>query len=421
VIADLVGAATRYRLLESTRAYALERLAEAHERERFAERHLTFYKKLALSGLAAHDALRNRGFDAVGFQPEMENVRAALSWSLAGGDVRAGAETALAVSYNARVFSDEIIAWIDRFLAVLDTTDVRLRAELKAQLGDALAASGRTARAAAELDEAVALCRNAQLETPLLNALMHYVTLYLRRAQVDDGIRMLAEIESLAPATTSPRFRFQLLRNQAVAAGARGDFDEAVRLYRDIQAHAREFGNEYAMFAALLTQAEFEHARGETAQAITIIMETLPRFRTANRETLAIVLANVSGYQVAFDRLDEAAALGTEAVLVLESFAPDGFLMAIAIEHLALVLALSGDPATAARLAGYTDATLRRLGSEREFTETTTRNRLAGLLAELPADELALQTAHGETLSPDAAIAETLQAVRTFQGTRQTG
>jgi predicted ATPase/class 3 adenylate cyclase len=418
VIADLVGAATRYRLLESTRAYAVERLAEAHERERLSERHLTYYEKLAQRGLAAYNALQDRGFDTVELHLEMENVRAALGWSLAGGDVHTGASLASALAPYGRIFTAEWIGWTDRCLAVLDPAETRLRAELKIRLGELLGNAGRTVRSEQEFDEVVALCRTANMVPSLIAALMGQSFLYLRLDRVDDLMRTIAEVESLAPADPLPRFRFKLLRHKARAAGYRGDFDAAVGLYRDIQALAREFGNDGAMLHALHTQAEFEHARGETARAIALITESLPRFRLLGREIGTVVLANLAAYHVALDQLDRAAAVGTEAVVTLERLAPDGVLVTIAIEHLALVLAISGDLVTAARIAGYTDANIERLGAAREYTEKFTRTRLVRVLDDLPAGELASLTAEGEGLTTGAAIAETLEAIRAFQRSR---
>ncbi len=63
------------------------------------------------------------------------------------------------------------------------------------------------------------------------------------------------------------------------------------------------------------------------------------------------------------------------------------------------------DLVRAATLEGYADAALRAQGFEREFTETTTRDRLMALLADqlAPADLSRLLT-EGAALSPQAAI-----------------
>ncbi len=46
VVVEIAGAVTRYRLLETTRAYALEKLAESGELDRVARRHAEYYRDL---------------------------------------------------------------------------------------------------------------------------------------------------------------------------------------------------------------------------------------------------------------------------------------------------------------------------------------------------------------------------------------
>ena len=77
---------------------------------------------------------------------------------------------------------------------------------------------------------------------------------------------------------------------------------------------------------------------------------------------------------------------------------------------MALVVALRGDCVRAATLEGYVDAAFARYGFPREFTETTTHDRLMALLREsLAPDELARLIAEGAALTPEAAIALALE------------
>ena len=91
------GAVRRWHLLETTRAYALERLAESGQAEQAARLHAAYFLKLF-----------SRQQDAAGPQPddqllavfvrEIDNVRAALDWAFApGGDPALG--IALAAAY----------------------------------------------------------------------------------------------------------------------------------------------------------------------------------------------------------------------------------------------------------------------------------------------------------------------------------
>ena len=73
------GATTRYRMLETLRQYAAERLAAAGEEETLARRHAAYYRdfvqdaELALRGPGQREALRR-------LREDQPNIRAALSW-----------------------------------------------------------------------------------------------------------------------------------------------------------------------------------------------------------------------------------------------------------------------------------------------------------------------------------------------------
>jgi len=97
VAADVRGAKPRYRLLEITRAYALEKLAEAGEAEAVARRHADYY--LGLLEAAASAPVKSAECDRyAAFAAEIDNLRAALEWAFARGGDAALAVTLAAAS-----------------------------------------------------------------------------------------------------------------------------------------------------------------------------------------------------------------------------------------------------------------------------------------------------------------------------------
>ena len=90
VVADTKDAGPRYRLLETTRAYALEKLGEAGEADAIRRRHAQYFRDRFER--AYYDWLRMPDADwhAI-YLPELDNVRAALDWALgAGGEPAIG-------------------------------------------------------------------------------------------------------------------------------------------------------------------------------------------------------------------------------------------------------------------------------------------------------------------------------------------
>jgi predicted ATPase/DNA-binding winged helix-turn-helix (wHTH) protein len=80
----------RWRLLETIRAYALEKLAESGEAERAARRHAAFYRDLVASA-APGSALEPTTEGLAHCVRELDNVRAALDWAFSRlGDTAIG-------------------------------------------------------------------------------------------------------------------------------------------------------------------------------------------------------------------------------------------------------------------------------------------------------------------------------------------
>ncbi len=164
------GDSTRYRLLEAIRADGLARLAEQGELEELRRRHLDWCLSLAPDELdhgEDPDALGEVG-------AEIDDVVAALAWSLAGPDVSAGALLAMAAApvwVNAGRL-DEARTWLDRAVAATDTASPEHRAATR-WLGWALGRQGRFGEAREQLATAADLARRdgdrqAELDAELL-------------------------------------------------------------------------------------------------------------------------------------------------------------------------------------------------------------------------------------------------------------
>jgi predicted ATPase len=98
VVADVSGARPRFRLLDITRAYAIEKLGESGERERIARRHAEHYRK-TFERAEGESGMRPTGEWLADYAREVDNLRTALDWAFSpGGDGSIGvALTAAAV------------------------------------------------------------------------------------------------------------------------------------------------------------------------------------------------------------------------------------------------------------------------------------------------------------------------------------
>jgi predicted ATPase/DNA-binding winged helix-turn-helix (wHTH) protein len=141
LVATEIGATSvRYRLLDTTRAYALGKLIRSGEASAVALRHATYFREV----LERYDSVASRLCKPTGaavHREHVSNVRAALEWSFAAqGDLDLG--TALAAA-SAPLFLEmsllsECRVWMERSLAARDVAALGPRREMEIQASLAL-------------------------------------------------------------------------------------------------------------------------------------------------------------------------------------------------------------------------------------------------------------------------------------------
>ena len=169
VAVDVGGAEPRLRLLETTRVYALTKLAESGEFAALGRRHAEYYRDLLE---AVPDS--SKGNDPVSaYAREIDNIRAALAWAFAaGGDASIGGALAVASVpiWFEMSLPNECRGWMEKALGVLDVVDRSTNREMVLQyaLGYSLMLEGRNDRARTALTRASELAeRLADLDYQL--------------------------------------------------------------------------------------------------------------------------------------------------------------------------------------------------------------------------------------------------------------
>jgi predicted ATPase/class 3 adenylate cyclase len=130
LIKDRGGNHTRYRMLETSRQYALERLVASSEAERFRNRHDAWFLELAENAAAflLGGPEQANWFDRV--ELELDNLRTALAWSLGEGDatVALRISTALTRFWEVRGHWTEALRWLEQALERASGAPEHLRA-----------------------------------------------------------------------------------------------------------------------------------------------------------------------------------------------------------------------------------------------------------------------------------------------------
>jgi len=150
----------RWRLLETIRAYALEKLAESGEAEQTARRHAEFFRDL-LGGSPSSGRLEPSTQDMARHAREIHNIRAALDWAFSrNGDIAIGVvltATCGPVWLHLSLMAEcrERIECALRYFKPGSDLDLRIRMQLVLALGLALSyATGSVDSAWAALSEA---------------------------------------------------------------------------------------------------------------------------------------------------------------------------------------------------------------------------------------------------------------------------
>ncbi|HWS93847.1 MAG TPA: hypothetical protein VN306_15575, partial [Mycobacterium sp.] len=169
VVADDTGGRMRYRLLETVRQYALEKLGESGEADTVRARHRDYYTELA--GLLDAPAATGHQRRVEQIEAEIDNLRAAFAWSRENVDVELALQIASSLQplLLTRGRLREGLSWIDAALADLDTADREVApAVLARTLADAALLDGWVGvpERRDQANEALAIAR--QLDDPSL-------------------------------------------------------------------------------------------------------------------------------------------------------------------------------------------------------------------------------------------------------------
>ena len=196
----------------------------------------------------------------------------------------------------------------------------------------------------------------------------------------------------------------------AYVLGQRGDVDGARSCYKEALAAHTTLGDDGGRAVALRNLAEFEFAQGNVAEAVADGSEALA-IELGGKNILhqTWCYANLAAYHVALDQLERARSNARQALLLAQQMQRE-FLIAISIQHLALIEALTDDIHRAARLLGYANKGYREEGGEREPTEKWSYDKLmVRLRGQLKKDELEALLDEGATLREEEAVVEALK------------
>ncbi len=406
VTSNLHGDVQRYRLLESMRVYALERI-HPHERETLERRRGEYLLRLAESAAAHIGALAPSAVWVGRLEPELEDIRAVLAWSLDGdNDLALGAALLIAMhKFWLERGPAEAVQWAERALASASTLPTPLQAALWLEVaqmqGDLLFVP------AAALDAAMrarTLFSSLGDNVGVARALRDEGIARLRLGDFDGAKRDLEEARTMSREYGSVVEDLRAVGTLAMYHQLRGEIEEARETHLEALDMARKAGDDRVQWITSLNLAELEFQLGDAAGAVVRAYENLgaPGLR-GNVRLRANQANNLAVYLLALDAHDVAHAVALEALRDAHR-AGDPGLVTVAVQHIAAVITRD-EPKRAARILGYVDRFFATTDYKREHTEGRTYDILVSALNDaLSPAEIAAFVNEGARMSEDQVV-----------------
>jgi tetratricopeptide (TPR) repeat protein len=410
VVAETNGGDTRYRMLETTRAYGREKLDAAGETEAMQRRHAQYFRDRFESSVDDWLRLPEAAWRAL-YLPEVDNVRAAIEWSLGtGGDaaLAVGLAGASGPVWTTLSLYGEGAQWIEAAAArIQPETSKADQARLSFWLASVFEESA-PARALAAFEHSIRLYQHLHDSLGLVHSKMRLARVLIKMGRFESAAAALADVHAVESAGL-PRLLGVYFANMGYLkvttgnpASARAHMERASLFFREAGMETAE----HVMHGAL---ADVTWALGDLAAAEASFREAIAMLRkspASRKRTLGTALANLAGVLTERGNVVAALEAAREALPLLSGVGRAWRFM----DHLALRAALAGKVVNAAQLVGFADSKTLTQRAAREPNEARARTRVHALLRErLDPAELEHLLAKGAKITDDEACQMALE------------
>src|ERR1051326_5882783 len=294
------GTARLYRLLDTTRAYALEKLDGSGERKMIARRHAEYYRGV-FERAEAEWKTRPAAEWVADYGPRIDNLRCALDWAFSPeGDASIGvALTAAAAPFWMRLsFLGECRSRAEQALATIgagENRDARHEMKVQAALGAALYYSRgpAVAEVGAAWEKVLELAESLGDAEFRLRSLWGLLAFHLSSGRANIALGLAQKYCSLSAAESSDRLTGE--RMLCMVEHRQGDLRSARLHLERVLAHHGVADDQRAYFPlnplnlAVYTRAVFARVlwlQGFPDQAMRTAAETVEQARSINNATL---------------------------------------------------------------------------------------------------------------------------------------
>ncbi|MDX8464135.1 winged helix-turn-helix domain-containing protein [Mesorhizobium sp. VK23B] len=400
LIARDSGDRARYRLLETTRHFALQELARQNEeqdaRARLADHVLSRFEE----SLARWELIPDAAWVAV-YRPDTDNLRSALEWARSRADWSLFVGLA-AVSYRYWIeaqLAGEGFRFAEAAVAFADDVGPRLRARLLLAVGELARINSRDLRATEALARAVEQFDADADDRLLAQALVLLGTTLNFAGRRSEAAPVFARLEALSGRLAPSKLKAWSLVSLGLWLLTSGEDVAGMAKCQAGLAMHRSCGNERGLFRSTLYLAEIIHRKQDHKGALALAEGILPSLRERGSSIeLGAQLSNLACYFLALGNSEAARDATTEAWKYLPRDHASWHWCII--QNATELAARDGRLSDAALMLGFVDHCFDDWADGRQPTEAVQRERIEAILsARLEPESYAALWERGRSLS----------------------
>ncbi len=321
VVADKQDGAARYRMLETIRQYARDRLFGSGEAETLRECHLGYFLNLARD---AEPKLR--GADQVRWLDrldiEHDNLRAALDWSYESGREETALQMAGALwgFWEMRGYFGDSRSWLEKTLATGDNAPATFRVKALFGLGRLDKFQGKFDDARVRLQASLALYRASGQKREIALVLQTLGEVAAEQGDLVTASQRFEETLVIFQELDDKRGMAGIYLSQGEIARVQGRYEEAKALYAQSLALIDTFGDNRSKVTVLVNLGHVALNQGDAATALEYFRDSLRSSqKLANKYLIAYCLAGLAGVARLSLQFERAARLAGAADTLLGS------------------------------------------------------------------------------------------------------
>ena len=444
----------RFRMLETIRAYARERLAQSGESQSLARAHAQYYRHLVQTA-EPHFFGAELGIWLNRLDHERDNIRAALEWSKSDDTIEA-VEIGLHLAallwrfWRMRGYVTEGRQWLDALLARSGALHTQAKAlalqtagnlsydqgdlerakqlyqaclslaqelgnrhyvgHMHNNLGNIAIAEGEYDQAAALYSQALAYYRERNWAWGVSVALENLGSIAHAQGRYDSAQALYEESLALCRQSEDKERIAMLVNALGRLAEDLAHYDEATNLFQEALTLREQIGDQSGIPNDQHQLGKIAHRQGDSARAIALFEQSLTQFqKLGDKRGIALALSGLGDVARTQGQYARALELYTEGLALFRSVGDKRDILD-GLEGLAQINAAQGAYERAARLWGAAEALRHAIHSptppSKQESHAQTVHAIRGALGD---DVFARASAEGQAMTPDQAVSYALE------------